>query len=69
MVPLSQDVNPSELWQLSGQRKQNRQVHNAYLHKMKNAHVEGREAKHVVRTNEQGIIIELRSKWHGAVKA
>jgi hypothetical protein len=69
MVPLPQDVNPSELEQFSGQRKQNHQVHNAYLYEMKNAHAEGREAKHVVRTNEQGIIIGLHSKWHGAVKA
>jgi hypothetical protein len=68
MVSLPQEES-SDSDQPNSRRSSTRRAHAAYLSEMKNAHTEGRRARHIIQTNEQGIIIGLRTKWHGAVKA
>lgn len=46
-------------------RRQNRE----YLLEMRNAHAEGRRAKHVIHTNSLGDIVDQKSLWHRAVRA
>ena len=68
MVSLPQEES-SDSDQPNSRRGSARRAHAAYLSEMKNAHTEGRRARHIIQTNEQSIIIGLRTKWHGAVKA
>jgi hypothetical protein len=68
MVSLLQEES-SNSYQSNSRQSSARRAHTAYLLEMKNAHTERRRARHIIQTNEQGIIIGLRTKWHGVVKA
>jgi hypothetical protein len=61
MVSLPQEES-SDSDQPNSKRSSARRAHAAYLSEMKNAHTEGRRARHIIQTNEQGIIIGLRTK-------
>lgn len=41
----------------------------AYLQEMRNAHAEGRRARHIIHTDALGNIIDQKSQWHRAVRA
>jgi hypothetical protein len=69
MMRLPQEDDSSDDDQRSNQQNKSRRVHAAYLSEMKNAHSEGRPAHHIIQTSEQGVILGLRTKWHGAVKS
>jgi hypothetical protein len=69
MMRLLQEDNNSDDDQPTSQQNKSRRVHAAYLCEMKNAHSEGRLLCHIIQTSKQGIIINLHTKWHGAVKS
>lgn len=67
MVVLPQDSSSDD--DIPSRRNVVRRQNRAYLQEMRNAHAEGRRARHVIQTDALGDIIDQKSLWHRAVRS